>query len=52
MGFFILNKDINTGHITYNTVHIKTGKHRNTGKQPKYWKAHINTKRQWKNQYL
>ena len=30
------------------SVHIKTGKHRNTGKQPKYRKAHINTKKQWK----
>ena len=43
--FFKWNWDI-SGPIS--AVHIKTGKHRNIGKQPKYRKAHINTKKQWK----
>ena len=29
-------------------VHINTKKHQNTGKQPKYQKAYIKTKKQWK----
>ena len=32
--------------VVWGVLHINTGKHQNTGKQPKYRKAHINTKRQ------
>ena len=44
----LANASTEDTNMCANPVHLKTGKHRNTGKQPKYRKAHINTKKQWK----